>query len=161
MIVLFEKIDDISTEVTEFYTVRLNNNHLTEMELFEENEFPEHLKELETLYSVIDQMRSRGAKSHYFKPEKGANALPKVCQEIITANKKDYGLRLYCIRLTDNVVVLLNGEIKTKLDPIQCPNVQRHFDNAIKIARKLDRLLNEDEVSYEKPDCLLNLEFEI
>lgn len=161
MIVLFEKIEDISTNIVDFYTVRINNNHLTEMELFEEKDFPDHRRELEILYSVIDEMRSRGGKIHYFKAENAANALPRISQEIITANKKDWGLRLYCIRLTDNVVVLLNGEIKTDLDPKKCPNVQKHFDNAVKIARKLDKLLYDDEVDYEKPDCLLNLEFEI
>ena len=161
MKVLFEKIEDISTDVLEFYTVRINDNALTEMELFEENDFPEHRKELEILYSVIDEMSRRGAKGHYFKAENAANALPRVNQEIITANKKDWGLRLYCIRLTDNVVVLLNGEIKTHPDPKKCSNVQRHFDNAVKIARKLDNLLREDGVNYEKPDCLLNLEIEL
>lgn len=161
MLVLFEKIDAISTREIEFYTVRLNNKSLTEFELFVDNDFPEHKKELNILYSVIDEMRIRGAKSFYFKPERGANALPKVSQEIITANKKDFGIRLYCIRLTDNVVVLLNGNVKTKHNPTECPNVQRHFDNAIKIARELDRLLNEGEVNYGKPDCLLNLESEI
>ena len=161
MLVVFEKIGDISTEEVTFYSVRLNKNELTEIELFDEYEFPEHSKELEILYNVIDEIKYRGAKSYYFKSEEGANALPRVSQQIINANKKDYGLRLYCIRLTDNIVVLLNGNIKTKHNPEECPNVRRHFKNAIKIARKLDKLLREGEVNYEKPNCLLNLEFEI
>lgn len=134
---------------------------MTEIELFEENDFSEHRKELEILYSVIDLMGTRGAKNYYFKPESAANALPKVSQEIISANKKDFGLRLYCIRLTDHVVVLLNGNIKTNIDPSKCLNVQKHFKNAVKIARKLDSLLLDNEVDYENPDCLLNLEIEL
>lgn len=161
MIVSFEKIDNISSDAVIFYTVRLNDNRLTEIELFEEKDFPEHLKELQILFSVLNEMQIRGAKPYYFKPERNANALPKVPAEIISANKKDFGLRLYCIRLTGSIVILLNGGIKTNLDPTLCPNVQRHFSNAVKIARKLDMLLLDDEVDYEKPDCLLNLEFEL
>lgn len=161
MIVLFERIDDISIGEIDFYTARIDNNDLTEFELFVEKEFPSHKKELEILYSVIDEMKIRGAKSYYFKPEREANALPKVTQEIITANKKDFGIRLYCIRLTEKVVVLLNGDIKTEKNPVNCPNVQQHFKNAVKIARELDRLLKEGEVNYQNSDCLLNIESEI
>jgi hypothetical protein len=34
-------------------------------------------------------------------------------------------------------VLLLNGDVKTKLDPKECPNVRYHFQLAQKIVRAL------------------------
>ena len=161
MKVLFEKIEDLSKENVEFYSIKLGEDILFEFEKFEENDFPKHLEELQIIYNVIDQMRYRGAKSYFVKPEGPANALPRVTQEIIEANKEDLGLRLYCIRLTDNVVVLLNGGIKTNIAPTDCPNVKEHFKNAVKIARKLDKDLLNKEINFQEFNCLEHYEIEI
>ena len=139
MKVYFEKITEFSHAVVHFYTVIFDDEDLYEFEKFQDTDFPEHTKELEIMYAVIEEMQQRGAKLYYFKEENAANAIPKVTQNIIYANKKDFGIRLYCIRLTDNVVILLNGGIKTKKLPIDCPNVRQHFNNAIKIAKRLDK----------------------
>lgn len=161
MKVLFEKIEELSEEYVEFYSAKFGKDTLFEFEKFEENEFPKHQEELQIIYNVINQMRKRGAKNYFFKHEGPANALPKVTQEIIEANKDDFGLRLYCIRLTDNVVILLNGGIKTKIDPTECSNVKEHFNNAIKIAKKLDKDLLAREINYQQFNCLEQYQIEI
>ena len=58
-------------------------------------------------------MKDKGALEAYFKVEDAANALPIVPQSLRVANKKDFGIRLYCIRINDSILVLLNGAIKT------------------------------------------------
>ena len=161
MKVIFEKIEEISDREVEYYSVRLGEKPITEFELFDAKDFPRHDEELQIIYNVIDQMRWRGARQFFFKQEVPANALPRVNQEIIDANNEDFGLRLYCIRLTDNLVVLLNGDIKTKINPVDCPNVRLHFRNALKIAQKLDKALLDKEVNYLETDCLLDFEIEI
>jgi hypothetical protein len=159
--VYFELIDDLSQESVEFYSAKLGDDSLFEFEKFDGKDFPNHVEELQIIYSVINQMQFRGAKHYFFKHEGPANALPRVTQEIIEANKDDLGLRLYCIRLTDDVVVLLNGDIKTKQAPTECENVKVHFSNAIKIAKKLDKALLDREINYQKRDCLQHYEIEI
>ncbi|HEY6083442.1 MAG TPA: hypothetical protein VIU45_08295 [Chitinophagaceae bacterium] len=161
MIVKFDKIEDISDGIVKFYSVRLRDNMLTEFEIFDAKDFPNHIEELEIMYATINEMKIRGAKPYYFKPEGPANALPKVKQKIIVANQKDFGLRLYCIRLTDEVVVLLNGGIKTQRDPKNCPNVKPYFEMAIKIAKVLDKALVDKEINYQEIDCLDHFEIEI
>jgi hypothetical protein len=158
---LFDKIWEISNETVAFYTAKLGENELFEFELFEEKDFPEHGEELQIIYNVIDQIRKRGAKQYFFKHEGPANALPIVTDAIKTANKVDFGLRLYCIRLSDNVLILLNGDVKTTLHPEKCENVKVHFRNAYKIAQKLDKLLIAGEVNFQYEDCLVNFEIEI
>ncbi len=162
MIASFVKIDDLSSESVDFYTVILGSNELTEFELFDEKEFPDHENEIEIIYNAIVAMQTKGAKSYYFKTNEGpADALPRVSQEIMDANKKDYGVRLYCVRLTDNLVILLNGGIKTQIDPTLCNNVNPHFRRAFKIASKLDNLVNNREINFQTPGCLDGLEIDI
>jgi hypothetical protein len=139
----------------------LDDNKLTEFELFVDKDFPEHESELEIIYNAIEEMQYRGAKSIYFKDESNANAMPVVTKAIMDSNKGDYGIRLYCIRLTDQLVVLLNGEIKTESKAQDCINVKKHFKNAVTIATKLDTLVINREINFQETDCLINLEFEI
>lgn len=113
MVVLFEKIKEISKGRVTFYTARLDDKELNEIESFDNQEFPNHTEELEILYNAIDLMQIKGALKAFFKEEDAANALPIVPQSLQVANDTDYGIRLFCIRLNDNIVVLLNGSIKT------------------------------------------------
>ena len=161
MVVTFEKIEDFSSGKVDFYTIKLDDNELTEFELFVDKDFPEHESELEIIYTAIEEMQYRGAKSIYFKDESNANAMPVVTKAIMDSNKGDYGIRLYCIRLTDNLVVLLNGDIKTEPKAQDCINVKKYFKNAVIIATKLDTLVINREINFQETDCLTNLEFEI
>lgn len=162
MTVTFVKIDDLSTGFVDFYTIRLGNNQLTEFELFDEKDFPDHEEEIQIIYNVIEAMKTIGARIRYFKTNEGpADALPRVSEEIMDANTVDFGIRLYCVRLTDKLVILVNGDIKTKIDPSLCDNVSSHFRRTFKIASKLDRLLKEGEINFQEPGCLDNLEIDI
>ena len=141
----FDKIQELSVGVTQFYTFRVGESKLTEFELFDAKEFPNHEKELELTYNVIFQMQAREARVIFFKDESGAHALPRVTKNIIENNKIDYGLRLYCIFLTPTLVILGNGDIKKQINPLDCSNVAIHFKRIRSIARALDKaLLNED-----------------
>ena len=161
MTVSFEKIEDISAGEVAFYTARLGNKELTEIEIFDEQEFPQHEQELEILYNVIDLMQYKGALKLFFKEEDAANALPVVPQSLYAANGTDFGIRLFCIRLNDKIVVLLNGSIKTALKNQDCDNVRQHFNNAKKIAKKIDNLIIDGDIKPLDKDCLNDLEIEI
>ncbi|MFT3946156.1 MAG: hypothetical protein QM763_04200 [Agriterribacter sp.] len=158
---VFELIPELSDGLVQFYTIKLGNSELSEFYLFDEKNFPEHEKEVALLYSIIGKMKARGAKHYYFKHEGPAHAIPRVKQHIIDANSEDYGIRLYCIYLTDYLVVLLNGDIKTTQNPIDCANVGRHFKNAVRIAEKLDRKCLDGDIDFTQPDCLTDFEIEI
>lgn len=86
----------------------------------------------------------RGASSRYFRKEKLTSeerhfyscALPAPTEEDLFGNYvsntdetsiSDRCLRLYCLRLSDSVVVLYNGDIKTADKVQKCPNCYPYF----------------------------------
>jgi len=161
LIVAFEKIEDISAGEVVFYTARIGDNELTEIELFDEQEFPQHAQELEILYNAIDLMQTKGALKPFFKEEDTANALPIVPQSLHVANGTDFGIRLFCIKINDNIVVLLNGDVKTALKNQDCDNVRQHFNNARKIARKIDKMIIDGDLNPLDTDCLMDIEIDV
>jgi len=141
LVVSFIKIKELSTYKVGFYTLYLEEEELTEFEKFDGTDFTHHQEELEIIYSILKIMGLRGAKPYYFRPENGAEALPTkkdVPLHLIEANA-DQGIRLYCIRITDSIVILLNGGIKTNQDPKLCPNVKRHFNIAWQLSAAITR----------------------
>ncbi len=161
MFVEFEKIHDLSTTKLCFYTIKVNKHALTEFEKFDAKDFLNHPEELAILYNIITEMGVRGAKPHYFKNESSAEALPIVSYSIMSQNKKDFGLRLYCKLLTDSIVVLLNGDIKTMQNPRSCPKVSSHFNLALKVGSALDKLIQNKELNLTSnnplSECIIEL----
>lgn len=96
-------------ENVNFYSIKMEGEELTEMEAFFEK-FPEGCEyddDIDVIISWIDQIAERGALERYFLPEghydDGVGVTP-----IDVGNK----LRLYCLRLSDKILVFGNGGIK-------------------------------------------------
>lgn len=162
MVAAFEEIEDLSeNSLVRFFTVRFNDDD-PEMQKFDNKHFPGREAELGIIYNIIDQIKLRKAKSFFFRNEGPADALPPIDQQMIDANENnDFGLRLYCIRLTDELVILLNGDIKTSLNPKDCPNVRIHFNRAQAIARKIDKAITEKRINLQDPNPFDGFEIEI
>ena len=163
MIVYFEKLSEISTDKVSFYSPRFIKSSLTEYEKFLQNDFSKHSIELSILTKTIKEMGLRGAKPYYFtKDEKGAFALPIVSPEVKKANKKDFGIRLYCLFLNESIVVLLNGGIKTVAhSPEKCPNISQFFKDAIKLESKLSKAKQNGDVFYYSGEICFDPGFDI
>ena len=96
-------------ENVNFYSIKLNGEELTELEIFFEK-FPEgceYDEEMDVIISWLDQIAERCAKERYFRPEgrygDGVSVIP-----IEVGNK----LRLYCLRLSDKILIFGNGGVK-------------------------------------------------
>ncbi|MBR4921231.1 MAG: hypothetical protein IKZ62_07955 [Prevotella sp.] len=96
-------------ENVNFYSIKIAGKELTELESFFEK-FPEGCEydnEIDVIISWIDQIAERGALERYFRPEgkygDGVGVIP-----IDVGNK----LRLYCLRLSDKILVFGNGGVK-------------------------------------------------
>ena len=96
-------------ENVNFYSIRMKGETLNELEAFL-GKFPEgceYDEDIDVIISWIDQIAERGALERYFRPEgnygDGVGVIP-----IDVGNK----IRLYCLRLSDKILVFGNGGIK-------------------------------------------------
>ena len=91
-----------------FYSIHLNEEELSELERFFEKypEGCEYDEDVDTIIAWLDRIGESGALERYFRYEgrfgDGVSAIP-----IETSN-----LRLYCIRLSDKILIFGNGGVK-------------------------------------------------
>ncbi|MBL0233815.1 MAG: hypothetical protein IPQ08_09130 [Chitinophagaceae bacterium] len=166
MIVEIVPIANLQFKKTAWYTVYLNDSVLTEFEDFQkrmsENEKDEfELNEIRRFIQHIGQIH--GAKPNFFKPERAAERLPPPFYIIETEDVDDFGLRLYCIRLCEEIVILLNGGRKTNRDPENCPNCSSHFRLANKLARKINEAILEGyiELDLDNKEIIIEEDFNL
>lgn len=76
-----------------------------------------------------------GSTEDYFRSERSAEALPPHWAKFKDSDGiTDFGLRLYCIRVSAEILILLNGDRKTTQSPLDCSKCKPHFEFANKIA---------------------------
>ena len=139
-------IEEFSTDfpLVSFYTARLETASLSETEKFIERflQSSEFKNDFDTIMAWIEKMgEDFGALRIFFRDENGANALPprKGILERYTPSFVEFAnLRLYCIRLSDQMVVLLNGGIKTSEKVQDSPDCIAHFRFAVRFCKLLD-----------------------
>ncbi|UAY52732.1 hypothetical protein [Ferruginibacter albus] len=105
-----------------------------------------------------------GASNRHFKDEDSAERLPPPYHQFIESKAfNDYGLRLYCIRLTTSTVILLNGGRKTSLKVQDCPNCFPHFNNVRMLSNKINNAILDGfiEINLESKEIELDNDFEL
>ncbi len=133
------RIEDFETyKFIGYYSLRSELKGYSEAEDFfiRMDEIEDIQDDLDKLWYWLEQIADKtGWYAEAFRHEGICVALPP--KKRITGEYND--LRLYCHLITNNVVVLFNGGIKTQDNPEDCPNVKQHFSNAKGWAYKLDR----------------------
>lgn len=154
-------------EKVHYYTVRLEGRAVNEFSDFYKrmNENEKDKVELAEINRYIEKIGEEyGAKPQHFKSEDAAERLPPPYHQFIDSDSPDdYGLRLYCIRLSHSVVILLNGDRKTALKVKDCKNCYPHFEKARRIARKINEAIVEGfaEIDEENKEFVIDEEFEL
>jgi hypothetical protein len=119
--------------------------------------------ELQKLNSRIDTIGEKfGAFPKFFRHERKAEALPGNDYHYFEVNDEgdeEYGLRLYCLRLTNEVVLLLNGGMKTEYDPENCPNCRKHFRFANQVARAISKDIESGTISIHDKKIRMDDEY--
>lgn len=139
-------------DVVTYYTVRLEAADDAEERPSETDDFferfgtddSEHGEAFEQLFDLLEAIGARGAYERFFRFEERAWALPgkrsSVGFLLENEGEQPSNLRLYCILLSDSVVVLCNGGVKTARTPQECPNVAGHFRLANTVAKHLEEM---------------------
>lgn len=103
-----------------FYTVKWEETDISETDKFlrkygSDEKLQRSVQELAKFLEIVIG-EENGALEGYFKNEDQANALPPTGVHFvgeITINYSNFPLRLYCLRISDSLVILFNGGEKT------------------------------------------------
>lgn len=148
---LIEEYDAVN-----FYSIHLDDEELSELERFFDK-FPEgseYDEEIDVIISWLDKIGEKGALERYFRPEgrygDGVGVIP-----IDVGNK----LRLYCLRLSDKILVFGNGGIKDAKSWQQSESLAPYVEMLIDTNRFISsRILNGQIVMVDK-ELFGNLNF--
>ena len=129
----------------------------------------QNIKELDYVLNWIKHIgNKKGALAHYFRFENRASGLPpkvktalKEKVNFINVGKQDCSLRLYCLRLSDYVVILFDGDLKTANKAQDCPNVRGYFNLANKLAESIDKAIIERDIDLLENDIAYDENLEI
>ena len=113
--------------------------------------YPIQLGELNAYIKEIGEFY--GAQKRFFRHERIAHALPPHFFEYEGKDEErpenGFGLRLYCLRLNESVVILFNGDLKTAQLVQDCDNCRKHFDLANRISKGIDAAIRGNEIMPE------------
>jgi hypothetical protein len=124
---LFEEHEKVN-----FYTLRFFNEE-TEVDKFFD-QFPEDCKyneDIEIIIKWIDQIGERGALERYLRPE------GKLIDDVWAIPIETTCLRLYLLRLSDNIVILGNGGVKAT----ETYNEDKFLNKCVELLQEVDRYI--------------------
>lgn len=146
-----EKWDDEGREVT-YYTIRKDGAAETETDKFflrfeHDPQYRASVQHLATF--ILDAMGDHlGAREEYFRFENAASALPP--QPFAVRNLdfefSNFPLRLYCLRLSCKLVILMNGGIKTSQAVQDSKDLSMKFNEANAFAKAIEKALRANEI---------------
>lgn len=160
------KIKGLQLTKVNYFTIRVEENDNPEFMDFANRMVidTKNKEEFQELLVYIKEIGNKyGAKKDYFRHESAAEALalPKVEHIDFESNNEDFGLRIYCLRLSESVVILLNGDRKTKQKAQDCPNCAKHFKLANRIAKSINTAIIEKDILIRDKELLIENDFEL
>jgi len=113
------------------------------------------VKDLNVILKWLQNMGKKyGAREQYFRFENRVSALPPPIRFLETESK----LRLYCMRLSENAVILFSGAVKTARTAQECPNVRPYFNQANNLSIKIDEAIREKRIQVNHESGRLMIE---
>ena len=133
-----------------FYSVRWENQEISETDKFFQKFQNDAINKisLQKLVAFLEViMEEKGAQEAFFRLENNAHALPPQGKHLIneiTIDFANFPLRLYCLRLSNALIVLFNGAEKTS-STAQGGKTSMVFAEANTFAKRiLDALYHKD-----------------
>ena len=146
-----------------FYTFRFEDDEQTETDKFfskfENNvSVADDLNNLAGWLALIGQ--KYGAKINFFRHEASAQALPppmsKMIQEVMVND-----LRLYCVCVSEQIVILGNGGLKTAQKVQDSPDVLPHFRFANAMSKQISDLIKAEDFVFRGKNIININEIEL
>ena len=143
-------------ELVNFYSIKLEEEELAELDRFFEK-FPEGCEyddEIDVILAWMDHIAEHGALERYFRPEgrfgDGVGVIP-----IDLGNK----VRLYCLRLSDNILVFGNGGLKDASSWEKSPTLAPYVELLIATNKFIASRIKSGAIVLVDKEILGNLNF--
>jgi len=122
----------------------------------------EYQEDMDNLMVWLEEIgKYYGAKQKFFRPEgyiSDTTALPPPGRIMVSHNIPVRNIRLYCMRLSEHIVILFNGGIKTTEKAQDCRNVSGYFKQANRLVKKIDQLIREHEIQLNQNQTELSFQ---
>lgn len=152
------EIWDDESELVTFYTVRWQDSEISETDKFFDKmrRIPEMKEPIQRMAKLITEVigNTYGAHEAFFNRfENRATALPPKGKIKISELELDYAgfpLRLYCLALTEELVILFNGGIKdAQTAQDSTDSISTKFYEANEFAKRIFTALNSKEIEIK------------
>jgi hypothetical protein len=155
--VTIHRIKRLTLEKVTFYTIQVDGNGC-EFEDFKNRLCPiiKYRQALRQLFQLIESIgREHSAKEYFFKhclTRENKQDGKQCAASYIEMQLGKVILILYCVRISDAAVILLNGDIRTNINLEKC-NSKKHYE----LTRKLSQNIEEAILRAKNVDILTGL----
>lgn len=142
-------------DAVNFYSVHLDEEELSELERFFEK-FPEgceYDEDVDTIIAWLDKIGERGALERYFRYE-GRFGDKVSAMPIETSH-----LRLYCIRLSDKILIFGNGDVKDCATWQENETLSEYVEMLVDTSRFISTRLSNGTLYFVDKEIIGNLNF--
>ena len=143
-----------------FYTFHVENCEYSETASFfnrmkSDDEVADELNKL--VQWIVEIGNNHGALLELFRFEDEAHALPpppRGQRKVGITQIENNNLRLYCVWISDSIVILANGGIKKSATVQGTPDLVPHFRFAKAMGKQINQLISQKEFNHRGKDIL-------
>ena len=143
------------TEIAEIFTIKINGKESTEVQefiiAFKDTDNAHLHSDFQQILKTIAEIGKNGAKESFFRPE--GKIKDRVCAIpllTIPRSRANGTLRLYCIRVSDELLIIGGGGIKITQTYNEDKTLSEHVEKLQKIDNVLSEMENEGTDIYKE-----------
>lgn len=147
---LYEGYDAVS-----FYTLKFKGEE-TEFDKFQDK-FPEGCEyddDMNIIYKWYDIIAEKGALERYFNPRES-----KIYDNLVAIPVETSKLRLYCLRINDNILIIGNGGVKKTRTYNEDPELNNFVETLQTLDKSLKSRIQKGQITVYQNDLFGNLKF--
>lgn len=143
----------METDKVSMYSPKFNGEANNEFEKFlltnKDQTHPQLKKFFDAILSVIEKMGETGAYERYFRPEGGNIKAVPTYIDIPKMDRKVGKMRLYCLRFSDQILVLGGGVVTTSQKYEEDPVLLTIIGDLRDIEEHIRRIVKQANTDYE------------
>lgn len=151
----------METDMVSMYSPKHDGEDHNEFEKFllanQAQQHPQLKTFFDAIISVIEKIGETGAYERYFRPEGGNVKAVPIYISIPKIDRKVGKMRLYCIRLSDKILILGNGTVTTAQRNEEDPVINSIVNELRNIDRDIKKLLKQAKTDSEDPIALKHI----